>query len=141
MPIFRMELNGIRDVKFLIDAFADSLEMTNEEMTKDISHELQAFLRDKPYPPELPFQRYERTYELRRQWVVRRWGRSAHYIRNRQTYASYVVGDSDGLDQAEVHQHRWWIAVDEIDAHLTRLWPVYDQRWLDKWEANANRRA
>lgn len=60
------------------------------------------------YPPELPGQRYVRTYRLRESWkrgAVQRLGRALRVVvRSEIGYARWVVGDRT---QAPIHQGRW----------------------------------
>lgn len=75
------------------------------------------------YPAELPNQRYRRTYGLASGWRNSRVRQGRWRIWNTQPYASDVVGDASGANQAPIHRGRWWIAKERIDRQLAELKP------------------
>lgn len=81
-------------------------------------------LRNEPYPPIVPMQRYKRTGILANSWRQEKI-RPGHWLisniarqKNRQ-YAEYVVGSAD--DQAKVHRGRWWVGRDKIEEHFEKF--------------------
>ena len=75
------------------------------------------------YPPELPNQRYRRTYALRGSWRKRRAGPTTMHIESMNVgYAPYVMGDGR---QARIHQGRW-----NTDEQIARQYEPILQRRL-----------
>lgn len=80
-----------------------------------------------PYPPELPGQRYVRTFTLARSWEQEQIGPGRWEIRNvasqrGREYAEYVVGEPE--DQADIHRGRWWTGREKIEEHFERYGPA-----------------
>lgn len=83
-------------------------------------------LEREPHPPELPGQRYQRTYIVSRSWSQEQTGPGRWVIINSASqqgreYAEYVVGDPE--DQADIHRGRWWTAREKIEEHFERYGP------------------
>jgi len=83
-------------------------------------------LRQEPYPPELPGQRYERTGVLAYSWEQSKVGTGEWEIINAATqrgreYAEYVVGEPE--DQADIHRGRWWTGREKLIEHFERYGP------------------
>lgn len=86
-------------------------------------------LKGKPYPPELPGQKYKRTGRLNRAWAASIRGEydTIHITNDARGksgfYAGYVVGNpisSIGNAQASIHRGRWWVATDVIEETIPR---------------------
>jgi hypothetical protein len=85
-------------------------------------------LEETPYPPELPNQRYVRTFELAGSWTAEPTTGPRWIIANEADqpvgipYATLVVGPSER--QAQIHKGRWWVAQEEtasrLEEHLTK---------------------
>ena len=83
-------------------------------------------LEAEPYPPELPGQRYVRTFTLAASWEQEQVGTGEWEIINTATqkgrqYAEYVVGEPE--DQADVHRGRWWTGREKVVEHFERYGP------------------
>jgi len=90
-------------------------------------------LAAEPYPPELPGQRYQRTFTLSQSWEQEQVGPGRWEIRNVATqggreYAEYVVGDPE--DQADIHRGRWWTGREKVEEHFKRYGPDVIERTL-----------
>lgn len=94
-----------------------------------------AELRVKTAPPELPNQQYVRTGTYQRgvkldihptemQAILRT--RAVERQRNR-AYEVYVGGDSDGLDQARIHDRRWTKVFDAMEDAADELAGLIDR--------------
>jgi hypothetical protein len=70
------------------------------------------------YAPPPPNSRYIRTGRLGRGYGLMRHSRTAVRIFNLTPYTGYVVGDADGRGQAGIHQGRWWLARQRVEARL-----------------------
>ena len=76
-----------------------------------------------PYPPTLPNQQYRRTGRLALGYRVQRPRTMVRVISNRAStaktgfYGGYVIGQR----QAPVHQGRWYIATELVEADLPKL--------------------
>ncbi len=84
-----------------------------DEPVADFAREMPTVLAGIPYPPELPEQKYVRTFNLKNSWDAEPQGFGRYEIintaRNPKTgdlYAGWVVG----VDQAAIHKGRWWQA-------------------------------
>ena len=84
------------------------------------------------YPPELPGQRYRRTGTYGAAWDVVRnpsttaesggWSLVGRAVDARgRDYTKYVSGSAYGTMQARVHQGRWVLVRDAVDAQVARL--------------------
>jgi hypothetical protein len=76
-------------------------------------------LRKKPYPPELPNQKYQRTFELRDSYRHRKTGPSNYAITTQRKGAKWVV--KKGMQNRRYHFGRWWTVDDEIAKGLPAL--------------------
>jgi hypothetical protein len=81
-------------------------------------------LREEPYPPRLPGQKYVRTFTLANSWRYDKLGPGRWLISNAATergkqYASYVVGEE--TDQADIHRGRWWVGREKVESHVKKL--------------------
>lgn len=78
------------------------------------------------YPPERPGQTYVRTGNLGFSWDVKRLD-SGYQITNDAKnkygdyYAQYVVGNAYGLNQAWMHEGRWQLFRDVVEAEIANL--------------------
>jgi hypothetical protein len=92
------------------------------------------------YPPPPPGSRYRRTGTYGRAWTVRRnpTGRRqfagytliGHAVQRVREYTKYVGGDAYGLQQAMIHEGRWVLARDAIEAEMKKL-PRITQDHID----------
>jgi hypothetical protein len=69
------------------------------------------------YAPPPPNSRYIRTGRLGRGYGLMRHGLAVR-IFNLTPYTGYVVGDAEGRGQAGIHQGRWWLARQRVEARL-----------------------
>lgn len=82
-------------------------------------------LRNKPYAPKLPNQRYQRTFRMGKAFRAQRQGVAQWAVINRvkslkygRPYAAWVI--KRGM-QARVHRNRWWVMDDELDKSVPML--------------------
>jgi len=66
------------------------------------------------YPAKLPGQKYERTFNLKRNWQYAVLSPGEAEMSNLAAYAGWV----QGVEQAEIHQGRWPIAFTVAEQHL-----------------------
>ena len=66
------------------------------------------------YPPPLPDQKYKRTYNLKRNWQYAVHSPRHAEMTNPATYAGWV----QGVEQAQIHEGRWPIAVKVANVRL-----------------------
>ena len=90
-----------------------------------------------PYPPTRPNQRYVRTYKLKHGYRVQKPRKMVRVITNvasssRGEYGGYVVGQQ----QAYMHQGRWYIAFDIVEADLPALADKLGDASVRVFEAN-----
>lgn len=94
------------------------------------------------YPPELPNQKYVRTYTLRRGWKayiqVINPNSYAVVVSNDTDYTSFVVGSLAIAEsvaasfQADIHRGRWELATKTVGAAFAEFLKGYDQRIAQK---------
>ena len=72
-------------------------------------------LKNKPYPPELPNQRYVRTGLLGSSYRTRKLSESSFRVWNSTPYAVWVIGKRifEAPSQAAIHRGRWFTIQDE----------------------------
>ncbi len=85
------------------------------------------------YPPELPNQKYKRTFRFKNSWKAARLGSMTMMLFNDATargriYPSYVVGDEEGHGQARIHKGRWKTARGEVDRRISRVEKEIDRK-------------
>jgi hypothetical protein len=102
----------------LADVERDVVAATESE-TNDWVRQARDRLEEREYPPELPGQRYRRTYNLKYGFVYLQQNREEWLIYNAMQYSSYVVGEED--EQAEIHKGRWWIAREVVEEGISEL--------------------
>ena len=78
-----------------------------------------AMLRNKPYPPERPNQKYVRTGELGRRWRAQHQGRGRWAIINRRPKAVWVI--KQGMQNRKYHLGRWWTMEDTLAKTMPQL--------------------
>jgi len=96
---------------------------TTEETINDGLDDVVEVMQD--YPPELPDQKYVRTYSFRDAWNVS-YSQSAFTIKNfvqqkGVNYAGYVVGNAIGERQAGIHAGRWKVFRKVFDSMFDKL--------------------
>jgi len=75
---------------------------------------------------------YSRTGQLRGSWIIVRVA-DGYNLYNvavgpyGQDYPQYVVGDSEGANQAWMHQGRWPLFRDEVDEEISQLPPEIER--------------
>ena len=77
--------------------------------------------RAKIYPPELPRQKYVRTFRLRDNWKIGKAGEIGYMITNPTPYTKYVMGDAYGTRQAMIHVGRWTTIRTIIEEEIATL--------------------
>jgi len=78
------------------------------------------------YPPELPDQRYIRTGKRYRATRVEYLGGQSYRLISDPSYKGrsadpYVLGDAYGQGQARIHQGRWRLLKDAVEASIERI--------------------
>lgn len=118
---FRWRTSGSRRVANKMRGAAAAAPRATQDAAYKWGQNVRAALRAKPYPPERTGQTYRRTYKLQRSFYARRVGKSSIEIGNSQPYSNYVIGDKSGGSQAWMHQGRWWLVRDVIQAETPAL--------------------
>lgn len=95
------------------------------------------------YPPELPNQRYVRTYRLRRGWKagVKRINGNTYslVVSNDTEYTAFVVGSlaktvsAAQRFQAAIHRGRWLLATETVQFWFNAYLEEIDKRFTDKF--------
>lgn len=97
-----------------------------DKVLGDFVKDLAKGLTARPYPPPRPNQRYVRTGRLGRSWASGRVAQNKHYIDNTaradgRYYASRVLGNSLGKEQAWMHAGRWYVFRSLLDNKIPQL--------------------
>lgn len=116
-------------------SFGRNFAKEADSAVQDWGRESAGQFRAKPYPPELPNQRYVRTGRFGRSWTHRRVADSALAIRNAAAqrgryYARYVTAGENATGQARIHQNRWWVARKELERLVPKLATVLERKFL-----------
>ena len=124
----------IDDIVDFIDVFPDIAFKIGKESFEIIREPLLDTLRI--YPPELPNQKYIRTFKLRRGWKagIQRidHNRFAIVVSNDVEYTSFVVGSlSEALAlavsfQADIHRGRWELATLTVQHQFDDFLRIYE---------------
>ena len=69
------------------------------------------------YPDMLSGQKYQRTYNLKRKWQYKVYSPNHAEITNMAKYAGWV----QGVEQAQIHQGRWPVAVTVAEKFLAEF--------------------
>ena len=134
--MFTQKVIGSQRVQNNLRAAAAASENTYP-ITRQWAQDTRKFLKGKPYPPKLPFQRYVRTGRLANSWKVAKSSKNAVEILNTahvkgNKYAVYVVGDTQGKRQAGIHKGRWWLARPTIEERIPDLKAALLEDIVDK---------
>jgi hypothetical protein len=132
---YRVTIHGAKVVRNKLDK---AEVLIGEGFDREAGHEMLDHLQDSmpPYPPELPGQRYVRTFNLRKALgsdigghkmslsEVRAIGGEQVVILGlrggtRDTYGPAVVGFTD--QQREIHKGRWFTLLEHVEDQLGRL--------------------
>lgn len=100
------ETTGVDDLRRKLDVVDDLPGNIIDPVLADFVPEERDRLENTPYPPMLPNQRYIRTFRLKFSFRANRRAEAEYTLRNEAPYSGFVVG----IQQAEIHQGRWWIA-------------------------------
>lgn len=76
-------------------------------------------LREKPYPPKLPGQKYIRTGQLGRRFRAQKRKKGQWSVINRTEYAVWVI--QKGMQNKKYHEGRWWTIQDELAKEMPKL--------------------
>jgi len=115
------------DPKF--DDFQRNVEDTNSDATKAAKIIMPRWaqkVNDKrlfgtrQYAPRIPAQKYVRTGRLGQNWQLRTVPNGVQFF-NPTSYAAYVIGDGARNKQAGIHQGRWWLGRERIEAEVPDL--------------------
>lgn len=134
MAEFRVELKGINRVRNQLRTVAKFHPEATNPIMREWTQEVAAHLRAKPYPPERAGQKYRRTGRLGRRWRAMNPRPGITQIINKarapggSEYASFVVGDHRGDNQAWMHVGRWWKARTEVDQYTPKLTEVLSKK-------------
>ena len=94
---------------------------------------LQSVIRAmKVYPSPRIGSSYVRTFRLRRAWQLKRVDDTGYRISNNarykgKRYGKYVVGDSEGQDQAWMHVGRWNVMRKILDQAMDLMWDDFNK--------------
>lgn len=141
MPSFSLELRGYNRVRNNMRRLASDMEKELDPVVGTWTRWTRSRLKARAYPPMRPRQTYVRTGQLANRWRVEKKGPSRHAIMNDargprgQLYATYVVGDGRGENQAWMHKNRWWIARDVINETTPQLTTALSARIREVWES------
>jgi hypothetical protein len=118
---FKLDVDGADQLATKFNRIARESPGTFDKTVQRWAKRTANQLIKKPYPATRPGQRYKRTRRLKRGWRSRRLNSMEAEIFNQTPYASFVVGDSSGQDQAWMHRGRWWVGANEIKAKEPEL--------------------
>ncbi len=126
MSEFRLKIVGANRVgnklRRLASFHKERLNPTGKKWAQAKSKQL----RQKPYPPKVPNQKYKRTGRLGRSWRAMNprpgvWTILNKANQGRGEYAHFVVGNKVGDGQAFMHRGRWWKAREIIEEDTPTL--------------------
>lgn len=81
------------------------------------TEEMVRFLKNKPYPAELPNQKYKRTGLLSASFTTTQEKLGRHLMNNEAPGRTWAIGQP----QARVHKGRWWTMLDELKKNTDLL--------------------
>lgn len=88
-----------------------------DDQVEHFTHWMARFMRNKPYPPPLPAQKYVRTGLLGRSFFSQKMGRARYAVSNDAPGRQWAIGRV----QARIHKNRWWRMVDVVEENLSGL--------------------
>jgi hypothetical protein len=140
MPSFSLELRGYNRVANNLRRLASDMDKELDPVVGTWTRWTRSRLKGRAYPPKPPRSTYVRTGQLANRWRVEKQGPSRHAIMNDakgprgQLYATHVVGDGMGENQAWMHRGRWWIARDVIEEEIPALRNALSTAIKNVWE-------
>ena len=126
MPRVGLEIRGYNRVRNNLRKLVRMMPDIVEPIGYKWAQRTRVKLQKQKYPPPPPDSKYKRTGLLANKWAVEhpkvgRW----HIVNKAENkgryYASYVVGDERGDNQAWMHTGRWWIASDIVNEEIQEL--------------------
>jgi hypothetical protein len=100
-----IEVKGLDDILAQLKAIGPDLHETLRPAAEEVLSLLQADMRD--YPPELPGQRYERTFDLQHSWQTEEGTSDTELGRVVSYGPEYNRQVQDEDHQAGIHAGRW----------------------------------
>jgi hypothetical protein len=113
------EMRGVNRVRNQLRALASAVPNITGPVVEKHTKDEAANLRNKPYPPMLPNQKYRRTGLLGRRFRAQRRGAGAWAVINRTEYALWVI--KKGYQNRKYHEGRWWTIDDEMARTMPEL--------------------
>ena len=116
----------VENGEVLVSKFREATLAVDKLPKKEIREEVEAAMEAaRTYPPELPKQKYVRTYTYFRSFRIKPAGRG-YTLTSRATqkgreYTKYVGADAKGLGQAKIHIGRWPIIKYEMSRAVERV--------------------
>jgi hypothetical protein len=121
---FEIRVLGVEACKARLQAYNSENILTRIDFSvADFAENAADTLRNTPYPPELPKQKYRRTGNFGKAWKAEKLSKARWKVvnavtdRRGRTYPGYVAGRApdDQTTQAWMHSGRWWLARDVVD--------------------------
>lgn len=123
------------DIKFsgerLIDAKFRQLEDIGtyhrpmQDSTRLLQHEMQI------YPPELPNQKYIRTFALRRGWFTRETVQGGDLVGEVGNAVRYAPQVQEVEEQKPIHQGRWQTTRSVLQEQTARIVGIFEN-WISR---------
>ena len=116
-----VEIRGERRLARQMEAIADMWPDKSDPIIGKHATKFAKNMRNKPYPPELPGQKYIRTFLLGSRFKAKHAGlpKGVHGVENKVSYAIWVA--KRGMQNRQYHLGRWWTLEDEAEKTLPEL--------------------
>lgn len=127
-PTITIKSNARDKTGKLIKGVNRAAEKTANAALKEIAERVVEDM--KVYPDKLPNQKYVRTFTLKNSWKIS-GAKNRYQISNSarqrigkkkphwgKRYATYVVGNAKGKEQAQIHQGRWRVFYDVVKSYM-----------------------
>jgi len=138
MPGEHVKIHGLDLLMKKFRELAVSNPEIGDEPLNKFSQEMTVTLGREPYPPELPNQKYIRTYQFKNSWFYKKADIARYKIINDarnpksgEFYAGWVAGTK----QAPIHIGRWWQAVKVVKRHIKTLSNYLNTAYQKVWKS------
>lgn len=118
MTQITLKITGLNNVQRSTRVIGQAIpKLTQRSIVKALER---ARIRAAKYPPKRPGQRYKRTgrYGRDNQVIETEMGGRLEF---NAPYTTYVGGNAEGQGQAWMHEGRWRVIADEVDAEAQNM--------------------
>lgn len=116
----KVEIVGLKRLENQLRSLEKALQIIDPVISKHAT-KFADDIRNKPYPPMLPNQKYKRTGLLGRRFRAKHAGMplGSHAVENRVPYAIWVA--KRGWQNKAYHLGRWWTLENEAEKTIPTL--------------------